>query len=989
MNYSFKPVKPGMRTIIAGLFLFLICSETIHPQASSGLSRDELDLELRKAIIQKDEAGAIELIKGNRLLIKPFVDGLIRESISLELAGKVRESGKTKQIAEKAAGYFQDVFGEKSLSIGIGYLAKWSPDQKKMKLNADSLYALGTSLRMKEPEKAKSIYYDAVRLYKEITDERGESEVLGGLGLVYTNIDYDSSLVYYVEALGIREKVDDKVLIGNTLNSLGSINYSYLKDYQKALYYYDKAESVRREIGDLANLARTMTNMAQVYEKMGQSEPALKYYKQSFEINQNIGDEARVAESLNKSGAMLIDLARYPEAKSDLEKALQIYTDLHNNRGVSDALNLIGLVHLKMGNYNSAVENFNVAIKLYNDQNDLWGVAGVYNNLAIVLQKVGRTEKALDYYKNALGVYEKLKDETNILVTLNNIGTIYFDLRDYKTAEEYHTRGLDLSMEWKMQDQEANYHLNLANDQNLSGKSTEALEHYKAGFELARALNNPDLTWRFIAGLAENYETRQDWEKVVELNDTVLKILDDLRGSLTSDDYKTNFLAKEMYVYEDIINLLQTLNEKDKSKGYDLLAFRYAERCKSRTLLDLLNKTINKTDVTGLNANASRYNELQNAQIVSLEETQAMCPDKNTILIEYTLGDSSSCMWIITKAQRQFLKLPDQKKLAEQIETVRFALLNPQTEVSDFFSQSSSYLYQELIRPAEPYLSKKSKLIIIPDGVLNYLPFEILLTENLNPQTKVTFSDFPFLVKKYPISYAPSASVLKTLITQHAKAGKKISDFKKLFAYGDPLYEDSVLNNQLKFSRIENSGKEIENIASLFDPGESEILLRDKATEENFKRIINLHKFNYLHFATHGLINEESPDLSSLVLTSGKNSDEDGFLKASEIFNLELNANLVVLSACQTGLGKLVRGEGMIGLTRAFMYAGTPSVLVSLWSVSDLSTSLLLVEFYKNLIRNNFCKTDALRKAQLSLISDPEYSHPFHWAPFILTGDWR
>jgi len=198
-----------------------------------------------------------------------------------------------------------------------------------------------------------------------------------------------------------------------------------------------------------------------------------------------------------------------------------------------------------------------------------------------------------------------------------------------------------------------------------------------------------------------------------------------------------------------------------------------------------------------------------------------------------------------------------------------------------------------------------------------------------------------------------------------------------------------LFNSQIKYARLEFSGKEIENIASFFKAESSDIYLRNKATEENLKQKNDLDKFNYIHFATHGFINEDKPDLSSLVLTSGKNSGEDGFLQAAEIFKLKLNPELVVLSACQTGLGKLVRGEGIVGLTRAFMYAGAPSVLVSLWSVSDMSTATLMGAFYKNLIKNKLSKTDALRQAQLTLISDPTYSHPFYWAPFILIGDWR
>jgi CHAT domain-containing protein/Tfp pilus assembly protein PilF len=984
-----KSIRPERILILSGLFLFFIFCTANNAQVSGQLSRDQLNSELRKSLEQNDVAGIVALIKENRLLIKPFVDGLIKESITAELRGNTKEAAKLKTLGEKAAENFENTFGEKSLSIAVKYLTVWNKDQKKSKLVADSLYALGTNLRTKEPEKAANIYQQAIEIYKNIGDERGVAEILGGFGLIYSSTDGEKSMNYYQEALKAREKVDDKVLIGNSLNSIGSVNYSFLKNYQQAIVYYGRAELIRKEIGDLPNLSRTLTNKAQAYEKLAQPEQALTNYRKSFEISRQSGDQARMAESQIKIGAILINLGKYPEALNNLENALKINRDLNNARGISDALNQIGFAYLKMGDYNTALGKFNESIKITKEQNDLWGLAGAYNNLAITLQNAGRTEKALEYYKNALAIYEDQKDQASVLISLNNIGTTYFDLKDYHTAEEYHKIGLKISRELQIRDQEADYLLNLANDQNLLGKSDTALINYKAGFEIARTLNNPDLTWRFIEGTAEAYKTSGEYGKVVELNDTALKILEGLRNTLPGENFKTTFMARQFYVYEDNINLLEMLHEKDKTKGYDLLAFRYAEQSKSRALLDLLAESIKDINKSEININDHRYEELQQAKPVSLEEVQSMCTDKNTVILEYALGDSSSCMWIITSKEHKFLKLPDRKKLAEQIETIRFALLDPQQGISEFFTQAGSSLYNELIKPAEPFLSKKSKLVIIPDGVLTYLPFEALLTENIKPVSETTYSSIPFLVKKYPVSYGQSSSVLKTLISQHGNTGEKAPKSKRLFAFGDPLYEDTLYNSHVKFHRLEFSGKEIENIASFFPEGYAEIYLRNKATEENLKRNNSLNTFNYIHFATHGLINEDKPDLSSLVITSEINSGEDGFLQASEIFNLKLNADLVVLSACQTGLGKLVRGEGMVGLTRAFMYAGTPSVVVSLWSVSDFSTSILMGEFYKNLIKNNLTKTDALRKAQLSLIGDPKYSHPFYWAPFILVGDWR
>jgi CHAT domain-containing protein/Tfp pilus assembly protein PilF len=989
MASTIRSIKSDGIISILLLFIFFLSSNLVisSPQ-SLQLTQAQFSEELGKAYIQNNDQLADSLIKDHRLLVKPFVNDLITESIRQELKGKTSESKQATGIAEKAAASFEKIFGEKSLTIAVNYLKSWSKKQKGEKLVADSLYALGTKLRGKEPEKAAEIYKEALELYKNIGEERGEAEILGGFGLIYSTSDGEKSMSYYKEALIAREKVDDKLLIGNSLNSIGSIYSSFFKNYQEAIKYFDRAAAIRKEIGDLPNFGKTINNKAITYEKMGQSGQALEFYRQSFEISQLLGDQVHMAESLIKSGKMLIELGKYPEAINDLEYGLKINRDLNNGQGISDALTQIGFVHLKMGDYSTALEKFNEAIKITKAQNDQWGLAGAYNNLAITLQNVGRSEKALEYYKDALSIYEEQKDSSSVLIALNNIGTVYFDLKDYLKAEEYHERGLKISQELKVRDQEANYFLNLANDQNLLGKTDEALKNYKSGFEIARALNNPDLTWRFIAGLAENYKTRKEYDKVVELNDTVLKILEDLRSTLSSGDYKTTFMAKERYVYEDIINLLEILYEKDKSKGYDALAFSYAERSKSRVLLDLLTESNAKIH----KENDQRSEALKYPEPVSLKEAQTLCPDKNTIILEYSVGDSSSCLWVITQSDHKLYRLPDRKILQEQIETIRFALQEPKEKISEFYTQAANFLYEKLIKPAEPYLSKKSRLIIIPDGVLNYLPFEVLLTENKGSRQRASYSDLPFLVKKYPVSYVQSASVLKNLLSMKSEPENGKAGDKKLIAFGDPVYEnenDSAVVPGKGYQRLKYSGEEVKNIASFFKEGNAEIYLRENATEENVKRAGELKKFNYIHFATHGFIDEAKPDFSSLVLTKNNNSEEDGLLHATEIFNLKLNADLVVLSACQTGLGKLIRGEGMVGLTRAFMYAGTPTVMVSLWSVSDVSTVTLMGEFYRNLIKEKLGKTDALRKAQLTMLSDEKFAHPFYWAPFVLIGDWR
>lgn len=928
-----------------GSLLFIFQSNNAQ---ESQLSRDEFNSELRNALFNNKEEAINSLIRGHRLYVKPLVDGLIKESISNELKGNSSASWQASAAAIKAATVFENLFGEKSLSIAVSYLTEWSPEQKEKKLMGDSLYALGTKFRTgNESELAIEYLNSALDVYRSIKDLRGEAEVLGGIGATYYNNlgDYEQSLKYYKDALMKREEVDDKALIGNSLNSLGSVYSIYLSDYPISISYYEKAEMIRIEIGDLAGLRTTLRYKSVAYVDMAE---------------------------------LMIVSGKYPEAMENLENALSIRKELGLAFDVAETLSQMGFVYSKLGDYNTAVEKLSQAASIMKNENDSIGLAGVFNHFGIVLHAAGRTERALEYYNNAIWIYENQNDPEDLLPVLNNLGALYFDLKDYAHAEEYHRRGLNLSMSIGAKDTEGEYLLNLANDKILQGKLDESLLDYLSALELASSLNNPDLAWRIIVGMAENYERRGDIEKSVELNDSALVMIERIRKTIDDDDLKAFYLAKERYVFEDLTDMFGKMHEIDSSKGYDRKAFAYSEQSKSRVLLDLL------AELSGEESPASG--------IVSLDEAQSLCPDKNTVILNYSVGDSSSCMWIITSKGHRLFMLPGRARLQEIVETMRFALTDPEQGSVEFITKPGYALYQMLIEPAEAFLKKKSRLIIMPDGILNYLPFEALVTENIGSAVLKGYAELPFLVKKYPVSYVQSASVLRSLIDKTISRKKAKPDKRSLVAFGDPVYGNTKISQglrEVKLNRLEYSGKEVEAIASYFKEGECDIFLGVDATEDNLKNSLNLQHAGYLHFATHGIINEDKPALSSLVLARNVSSTEDGLLQANEISDLSLNADLVVLSACQTGLGKIIRGEGIIGLTRAFMYAGTPSVLASLWSVSDNSTSELMTEFYKNLIPGKLDKTDALRKAQLKLMSEEKFAHPFYWAPFIIIGDWR
>jgi CHAT domain-containing protein len=307
----------------------------------------------------------------------------------------------------------------------------------------------------------------------------------------------------------------------------------------------------------------------------------------------------------------------------------------------------------------------------------------------------------------------------------------------------------------------------------------------------------------------------------------------------------------------------------------------------------------------------------------------------------------------------------------------------------------SRQLYQILIQPFDKQLSSFRKLIIVPDHALAYLPFEALAGSRRAKARKGQY-----LVERFAIGYAPSASALAAVRSSNAG-----SESRSFIAFADPAYRVEIgaqerspgpeaktwelsdyLERGFDLRRLPYTRTEATNIAALFPAGERKVFLGTDANEQQVKSE-PLARYRYLHFAAHGIVDEENPARSGVILSLGGNQKDDGILQMSEIMRLKLNADLVTLSACRTGMGKVVGGEGVLGLTRAFLYAGTRSVVASLWNVNDTATAELMTTFYQNL-RRGLAKDEALRQAKLRLLHGrpPTWRHPFYWAPFVLVG---
>jgi CHAT domain-containing protein len=450
-----------------------------------------------------------------------------------------------------------------------------------------------------------------------------------------------------------------------------------------------------------------------------------------------------------------------------------------------------------------------------------------------------------------------------------------------------------------------------------------------------------------------------------------------------------------------------------------------------------------------------RYAALTAPKPLALEDIRRQVLDDQTALLEYKLGDEHSYLFAVTRAGFTLSRLPSRAEIEKQAVALREQIIpaSARRSITEMvsatpdaqrgltlggatagspaavtaFAQAANALYKTAVEPAAP-LFKDSRLLIVADGALNYIPFHALVTSA--PGGGADFSTLPYLLKTNETLFAPSASVVAAIRQQRGAA----SQGSGMLVVADPVFDTSDARARgaktaapqqpggdaargLSFDsaladvsdsepgkaagagpqrgvlvRLSGTRTEAQQIARLANSSgqKTDVWLDLEANESNVEDR-DLRQYRVLHFATHGLLNTERPQFTGIVLSLvGNRPGTDGFLRTDEVFNLRLGSPLVMLSACETGLGKEKRGEGVMGLARAFMYAGAPTVGVSLWSVADKSTADLMTDFYKNMLAGaDKSPTAAMRTARLDMIGGKRYSAPFYWAPFVLVGDWK
>jgi CHAT domain-containing protein/Tfp pilus assembly protein PilF len=919
-----------------------------------------------------------------------------------------------------------------------------------------------------EKQKALEYYTQALAIIRAVGDRGSEATLLNNIGQVYSDLgEKQKALEYYTQALALHRAVGNRAGEATTLSNIGAV-YSDLGEKQKALEHLTQALAIFRAVGDRRSEATLLNNIGKVYSDLGEKQKALEYYTQALTLHRAVGNREGEATTLTGIGAVYSDLGEKQKALEHLTQALAIFRAVGDRASEATLLSNIGKVYDDLGEKQKALEYYTQALTLHRAVGNREGEATTLGNIGMVYSDLGEKQKALEYHTQALALHRAVGNRAGEATTLNNIGLVYGPLGEEQKALEYFTQALAIFRAVGNRAGEATTLANIGWVYLALGEKQKAMEHFTQALSIFRSVGLRERGAIIaLAGVAAIEWVGGNLGEARTRIEAALDLIEAVRAQAPGPELRATFLASKRYYYELYIDLLLRQHEREPDKGHDRVAFQASERARARSLLELLAEARvdvrqgiapelkereravharlaaiqsrmlqayrqphpDAAQIAALEAEFKqadaereqveweirrrhpRYAELQYPTPVGVSAVQGML-EEGTALLEYVLLRESGIVFVVTREEFRAVRLGSAQTIREYVEKLREAVAaGPRRGAFSNYVLHARWLYQELVQPVEAWIEGKRELIIVPDGILYYLPFELLLTsaEGMGGDPR----RLPYLVRKYAVRYVPSASVWVGLGRPEAERREWE---KTLVAYADPVYGDmegavreawrSAFGELAKLPRLPHSRREVQQIARLYPAADVVLRVGQEAREERVKSG-EAERARYVHFAAHGVLNENKPEYSGIVLTLGapsalatragetarraeperagqrEESAEDGLLQVYEVFNLRLNAEVAVLSACETGLGKEVRGEGIVGLTRAFLYAGAEAVVVSLWKVMDPATAELMVRFYRHL-RAGMKKAEALRQARLEMLD--QYAHPYYWAAFVLVG---
>lgn len=795
-------------------------------------------------------------------------------------------------------------------------------------------------------------------------------------------------------------------------------------DYGTLAAIASEARALSRSAGDRRREARALTYFASARLSGAAPTEALHTFNDLVALARELRDPALEAQALTHVGNCLRNLNRYAEALDTLAKAEALYRQSGDRAGRAETLRNLAMVHTEIGDYDSSESALGQALALARETGAGRVEALALNNLGIVARRRGQPNVALEHLEKSLAHPALPRDVLTRVNLLISKGNVQLELNDTRGAIASYERGL---VEAKNPYTRA---LLLGN----IGMARVRLGDYEAALALLTDARGrlrqvgdfPEKIWEMELLLAQCHRALGRLDAALDSLRDALATMERLRTvAAPTETSRASVVAIRRQAVAEAVDLLFSMGrhadafavaEQSRGRAFlDELAashvdlrqnLRDADRKREATLLGRISDlqkqmwtadvpAPTRRQVEGDLAEAERDLDLFGLQIrrsnpafASVHYPETLGADRlqaalgpRAAVVEYLLGTPRSFVWVVTRDRIVMTSLPARDAIDDAVAAYRKALSRPVSSLTlasaerDIASRGAA-LYDILIKPIEPELTSVDRLTVVADGALSYVPIESLGS--------------PPVLERVPVSYAVSASAW--MATERQSAGQPPPE--GLVAFGDPLYgatgrssgAEAYRERGFDLEPLPQTRREVESIAALYPSARRAVHLGANAREEVVKRE-RLDRYRYIHFAAHGLVDERVPGRSGIALSIRPNATDDGVLQVREILGLHLKADLVTLSACSTGLGKLVDGEGMLGLARAFMYAGAKSVVVSLWNVNDAATSELMGRFYRGLNRG-LSKEQALREARLALAHGSRrlWRHPYYWAAFVLIG---
>ena len=895
----------------------------------------------------------------------------------------------------------------------------------------------------------------SIAIFEKVKKPQNLAHAFLWAGYVERDLDnYHKSSEYFEQSLSAFRKAGEVAGEGIALGNIGLLHHHFGK-HSLALNYYQKAYEIYIRNNDLKSQASSLNAIGLAYQSFGQYSKALESHEKSLELSKRLKDSDGEATSLNNMGLIYTDQGQYTKALDYLNRTNQILVGNNNVKNQATLLNNIGMVYWKLGQNEKALDFFEKALSLQRKVGSAAGQGTVLSNIADLQAQTGNYEQAIKTAYESIQLLEKTGVPTK--PAKNSIANYYLDTGNIMMAEPLVN--------------ETGYPSTHGRLCLMKSDFKSAINYYKKDVSWAEESGNADALFRDYTGLGRAYEGLEDYQKAEECYEKAMKVTEEMRSTILLSE-RRNFFEVRIGGFQrsepakGLTRVRMKLNlpngsiessevtrarsfsehlaeissvgatgiprevmEKESSLVNKVAALKKElskiDRQKQSGKFDILSNEVKESErelnlfIENLWERYPSYAAVKYPRPVSLKEC-GLRPDEYAVIFDVS-NEGVGVKLIYNKEINQtfYVKWPleemekDIKNLREPMEKLRFKA---------FDTGLASKLYRRLLQRALLEVPKGAPLIIIPDGILAILPFEVLVTSGQANWNKAPLDGYPdelrdypenitFVGDEYPISYYQSV----TALTLARATGKKAGFQNKTLVVADPVFSMKDSRAQQATQTNVAEAEKIHNIETMKAIEEGQVqfnmkrlprtsLLADelekiygkdclaltglKANKSDFMSKIapQMDTYSNIVFATHGVMSTKIPGLMEpfLALTMAP-PGTDGFLKMSDILSLKMNADVVALTACQTGLGKDLSGEGVMSMGRAFQFAGAKSVLMTLWEVEEASAIKLTSHFFQRL-KDGKTKLEALLLARED-IKREGYRHPYFWSGFVLVGE--